>query len=77
MDDVVREFRERCVKSILDLVVLRLLLEKSLGAYEIIGAIHSKSGVMLSPGTVYPTLFSLERRKLIEAEWISGKRFTS
>jgi len=74
IDDAVKGFRERCVKSILDLVILRLLLEKPLGAYEIIGAIHNKSGVMLSPGTVYPTLFSLERKKLIETEWVSRKK---
>jgi len=67
---MVQEMRGRVVKSILDLVVLiQLETDSGEGAYDIMANVHGAYGVMLSPGTLYPLLFSLERAGLIEGRW--------
>ncbi|MFQ6084831.1 MAG: PadR family transcriptional regulator [Candidatus Bathyarchaeia archaeon] len=59
---------ERFVKSFRDLVILSLLSERSSIGYEIIGSIHDRYGIMLSPAMVYGTLDSLEKEGLIARE---------
>jgi len=41
--------------------------------YKIIAAIHKEFGVLLSPGSLYPLLHSLEDSKLIESRFYKGK----
>lgn len=69
------DIKERFVKSCLDLVVLGLL-KGSLqsGAYDLIAKIHTTFEVMVSPGVIYPILFSLERDGLIKPSWKERKK---
>lgn len=62
------------VKTSLDLVVLAILNDKPMHGYKIMAAIHTEFGVLLSPGTLYPLLHSLEEKKLVESRVESGKR---
>jgi len=64
-------WRERIVKSILDLIILRLLVAKDRWGYEINMEIRDRFKVYLSAGTLYPLLHSLEERRLIEGVWQS------
>jgi len=73
-DDLEKEWRERLVKSNLDLIVLRLLKEKQRWGYEISVEIRDRLNVYLSAGTLYPLLHSLEDVGLIEAIWESETR---
>lgn len=67
--------RERLVKSCLDLVVLSLLKDSSAsGAYDLIAKIHAKFEVMVSPGVIYPVLFSLERDGSVKTHWKERKK---
>lgn len=63
--------RERIVKSMLDLIVLRLLKNKPRWGYEINLAIREEYRVYLSAGTLYPLLHSLESEGYIEGSWES------
>ena len=64
------ELRERCIKNALDLIILAALKGKSmLGAYDLIGFVHRNFNITISPGTLYPKLFSLEGRGLVKTEW--------
>jgi len=60
------------IKSFLDVVVLSMLSKSPRHGYKIIADIHSQFGVLMSPGTVYPLLNSLENEKLIEV--VKNKR---
>jgi len=42
--------------------------------YDIITYIHTKHGCLVSSGTVYSLLYSLERNNLLEGIWIDRKR---
>jgi DNA-binding PadR family transcriptional regulator len=62
------------VKTSLDLVVLAILNDKPMYGYKIMAAIHKEFGVLLSPGSLYPLLHSLEEKKLVESHAEGGKK---
>lgn len=67
--------RERLVKSCLDMVVLGLLeCSSNIGAYDLIGLIHARFEIMVSPGVIYPVLFSLEREGSVRTRWEERKK---
>lgn len=66
-------WRERLVKTGLDLIILRLLVERPRWGYEINMEIRDKFDVYLSAGTLYPLLHLLEERAYVEGVWQSEK----
>lgn len=60
---------ERFVKNDLDTIVLALILEKPMCGTDIIKTIHKNFNVLLSPGTIYPLLHSLEKKGLLKCEY--------
>jgi PadR family transcriptional regulator PadR len=68
-----REVVARHVKAFLDIVVLTMLNDKPLYGYKLIAAVHREFRVLLSPGSLYPLLHSLEGNKLIDSRFQGGK----
>ena len=60
---------ERFVKNDLDTIVLALILEKPMCGTDIIKTIHKNFNVLLSSGTIYPLLHSLEKKGLLKCEY--------
>lgn len=56
---------EKIVKDNLENVILSTLQKKTMCGTEIIGTIHLKFNVLLSPGTIYPLLHSLKQKGLL------------
>jgi DNA-binding PadR family transcriptional regulator len=50
----------------MDVLVLTELEKGALGAYEIIQIINEKFGVVMSPASVYSSVYSLERKGLLK-----------
>jgi len=75
-NDVIMEIRERIVRAFLDLIVLMKLSEgcELLGGYDFIKLITEEFDVMLSPGSIYAALYSMERDGLIQASSNRRKR---
>jgi len=73
--DVRVRVKDKCVKNALNLIVLALLQDRpwGLSGYDFIGLIHNFFDVMVSPGTLYPILFSLQKQGLVHVEF-KGKR---
>jgi len=69
-----RELLGRQVKAFLDIVILAVLNGEPMHGYDILASIHKRFGVLLSPGTLYPLLHSLERARLIEARTFKWRR---
>jgi DNA-binding PadR family transcriptional regulator len=63
----------RHVKTFLDIVVLGMLNGKPMYGYKLIATVHKEFGVLLSPGSLYPLLHSLEDNKLIKSGFQGGK----
>ena len=48
--------------------------KRNMSGYDIIGFVHSKFRILVSSGTVYSLLYSLELEGLIEGRWNRRKR---
>ena len=72
--EIVENLRRRTIKTFMDMLVLAELQEKPLSGYDIITLIHKKFNVLVSSGTVYSLLYSLERKGLVNAEMEQRKR---
>jgi len=65
--EVLREMRERIVKNFLDVIVLtKLGGSEALGGYDVIKLVNNKFGFLVSTGSAYAVLYSLERDGLIK-----------
>jgi len=75
-NDVIMEMRERIVRAFFDVIVLMKLGEgcEPLGGYDFIKLVTEEFDVMLSPGSIYAALYSMERDGLIQASSKRRKR---
>lgn len=62
------------VKAFLDVIVLAMLNGEPVHGYRIIADLHKTFGVLLSPGTLYPLLYRLEREKLIKVKEMKRRK---
>lgn len=72
---LLKELQRSIVKNFLDTVVMvKLKTSGSLSGYDIMEYVQQKYGVLISSGTVYSLLYSLERKGLLKGDCASGKR---
>jgi len=64
----------RIIKNFLDVLVLAELRNGPMSGYDVIAFIHNKFRLLVSSGTVYSLLYSLERDGLINGSWSQRKR---
>jgi DNA-binding PadR family transcriptional regulator len=73
--DPLERIRERIIYSFIDILVLKELeRECIISGYGLITVIQRKFGITISSGTVYSTLYSLERVGLIKGTLDNRKR---
>jgi len=65
---------ERIIKNFMDIIILAELRNGPISGYDVISFIHNKFHLLVSLGTVYSLLYSLERNGLIEGTWNERKR---
>lgn len=70
----IESMRERFFKRLIDVFVLAELKKKPMSGYDVISMLHKKYDVLVSPGTVYALLYSLEREGLIKGRFDEKKR---
>lgn len=62
-----KDIETRVVKSFLDvLILIEMKKQANLSGYNVTAFVNNKFGGILSPGTVYATLYSMERKGLIK-----------
>jgi len=71
---IVENLRRRTIKTFMDMLILAELQQKPLSGYDIIGLVHRRFNVLVSSGTVYSLLYSLERKGLVTADMDQRKR---
>jgi DNA-binding PadR family transcriptional regulator len=71
---IIKKMHERVIKTFLDTIIMNELQNGPLSGYDVISYIHTKYGYLVSSGTVYSLLYSLERNSLVEGIWIDRKR---
>lgn len=75
--EIERKIKDRCVKSFLDILLLCLFKQSEMSGYSAMSCVHERFGVLLSPGTLYPTLSELERSGLIKGRQDERRRIYS
>jgi DNA-binding PadR family transcriptional regulator len=71
---VLRKMHERIIKNFMDIIIMSELRNGSFSGYDCISFIHNKFNLLVSSGTVYSLLYSLERNGFIEGVWEERKR---
>jgi len=71
---IVEKLRRRAVQNFMDILILTEIKNMPLSGYDVIGLIHRRFGLLVSSGTVYSLLYSLERDGLVEGTWNQRKR---
>jgi len=71
---IVENLKRRTIKTFMDMLILAELQDKPLSGYDIISLIHKRFNVLVSSGTVYSLLYSLERKGLVIADVDQRKR---
>jgi DNA-binding PadR family transcriptional regulator len=73
-DKILKRTHERIIKNFMDIIILAELRNGPLSGYDVISFIHGKFHLLVSSGTVYSLLYSLERNGVIEGTWNERKR---
>ena len=64
--EISREMHERIVKGFLDVAIMTKLMDGNpMSGYDVITFVHKKFGILLSSGSVYSILYSIERNGLV------------
>jgi len=58
----------------MDILILAELRNGPMSGYDVIAFVHNKFGILVSSGTVYSLLYSLEREDMIKGIWAKRKR---
>jgi DNA-binding PadR family transcriptional regulator len=69
-----KRMHERIIKNFMDIIIMAELRNGAISGYDVISFIHNKFHLLVSSGTVYSLLYSLERNGLIEGTWNERKR---
>jgi len=71
---IFREMHERVIKSFMDVIIMTEIRKGPLSGYDVISYINAKFSLLVSSGTVYSLLYSLERNGQVEGVWKERKR---
>ena len=71
---IFREMHERVIKCFMDVIIMTEIRKGSLSGYDVISNINAKFNLLVSSGTVYSLLYSLERNGQVEGVWKERKR---
>jgi len=66
---VIKEMHGRIVKNFMDILIMAELKDSPMSGYDVISFIHKKFRLLVSSGTVYSLLYSLERDGFIEGKF--------
>lgn len=73
--EIFKELYGRIVRSFMDIVILaELRKSRPMSGYDVLALIHKKFHLLMSSGTVYNVLYTLERKGLIEGMFSRRKR---
>lgn len=67
-------FAKRLVSGFLDFIVLYHFQQEIFSAYDVTQLVNRRLNILLSPGTIYSTLYSMQREGLLESYNIPNKR---
>ena len=73
-EGISKNIKRRLISNFLDIIILSVLSDAPNSGYDIIQYIFLRFNCLISSGTVYSTLYALERNQLLTAWWNGRKR---
>ena len=70
---IIKAIKERVIKDFLDVIVMSEVKNEPLSGYDLITRVNNKFHFLVSAGTVYTLLYSLERKGLVKGNITSRK----
>ncbi len=64
-DETKKEFIKRLFACFLDVIIIAHFQQEPFSGYDVLQFAHKKLEILLSPGTIYSTLYNMERGNLI------------
>jgi DNA-binding PadR family transcriptional regulator len=71
---VVNRIYERFLREFMDVLIMVKIRQGGSSGYDVISYFHKRFDFLVSPGTVYSVLYSMERDGLLKAQGADGKR---
>jgi DNA-binding PadR family transcriptional regulator len=65
---------KRLVSSVLDIIIVMHFKQEPFSGYDVIQFVHKQLNVLLSPGTIYSTLYAMERDDLLVTFMVPNRR---
>jgi len=75
--EVVSSVYERFLKEFMDVLIMVKMKQGEISGYDMLTYFHNRFDLLVSPGTVYSVLYSMERKGLIKAQGVDRKRVYS
>ena len=72
--NLLEKVQRRVIQDFMDIFILAEMKKGSLSGYDVIGMVQKRFGILVSSGTVYSLLYSLERDGWIRGVWNERKR---
>ena len=72
--EIVERLKRKTLQNFMDILILTEMKKSPLSGYDVIGLVHKKFDILVSSGTVYSLLYSLERDGLVKGVWNDRKR---
>jgi len=73
--DVIKRLRRRLINELLDIIILNTVeYNPYITGYAIIESLFRRFNILVSSGSVYSTLYALEREGLIKGVWKGRRR---
>ncbi|MEM2779723.1 MAG: helix-turn-helix transcriptional regulator [Candidatus Bathyarchaeia archaeon] len=74
ISEIKRKFVERIVADFLDIIIMAQFIDRSFSGYDVLVFIQKQFNLLLSPGTVYSKLYSMEREGLVKLVAKRGRK---
>ena len=71
---IVEKLQRKVVQNFMDIFILTEMEKGSLSGYNVIGLVQKKFCLLMSSGTVYSLMYSMERDGMLKGVWNSRKR---
>ena len=71
---IAEKLRMKVIKNFMDILILTEIKNTPLSGYDVIGLVHKRYDIVVSSGTIYSLLYSLEREGVIKGVQNQRKR---
>lgn len=72
--NLAEKLQRRAIQSFMNILIIIEIKKHSLSGYDVIALVHKRFGILMSSGTIYSLLYSLERDGWLKGVWKQRKR---